>query len=105
MLEIAEAVPVPSRFRRMLMLKGFFQSMAVIGGAVGALRPVGHDDMRVIMRVFTVCPVGMFDHLDEPVNVRIRTKIVAMNVLVIVPVRHRPMLQVEGRSGQAASGQ
>ena len=40
-----------------------------------------------------------------PAMARARTKIVAVNVLVIVPVRHRPMLQVKGRSGQAASGQ
>jgi hypothetical protein len=46
----------------------------------------------------------MLDHLDEPVHMRIRTKIMAVNVFVIVPVRHRPMLQVDGRSGQAASG-
>jgi hypothetical protein len=47
----------------------------------------------------------VLDHLDEPVDMRIRTKIMAVNVLVIVPVRHRPMLQGAARSGQAAAGQ
>ena len=75
------------------------------GGTAGALRPVGHDDVRVTVGVFTMCPMRVLDHLHEPVDMRIRTKIVAVNVLVIVPVRHRPMLQVDGRSGQPASGQ
>jgi hypothetical protein len=88
----------------MLMLERFFQSMPVVGsGAVGALRPVGHDDVRVTMRLVTVRPVGMLDHLDKPVDMRIRAKVMAVNVLVIVPVRHRPMLQVDGRSGQTAA--
>ena len=67
-LEIAEAVPVPSRFRRMLMLKGFFQSMPMVGGAVGTLRPVGHDDVGVTVRLLTGRPVGMLDHLDQPMD-------------------------------------
>lgn len=106
-LEIAQAVTVPSRLRRMLMLERFCQSMAVVGGgrAPGALRPIGHDDVGVTVRLFTGRPVGMLDHLDQPVDMRIRTKIMAVKVLVIVPVRHRPMLQVDGGSGQAASGQ
>jgi hypothetical protein len=97
-LEVAQAVTVPSRLRRMLMLEGFLQSMPVVGGgrAVGALRPVGHDDVGVTVRLFTGRPVGMLDHLDQPVDMRIRAKIMAVNVLVIVPVRHRPMLQVDG---------
>ena len=97
-LEIAQAVTVPSRLRRMLMLEGFLQSMPVVGGgrADGALRPVGHDDVGMTVRVFTGRPVGMLDHLDQPVDMRIRSKIMAVNVLVIVPVRHRPMLQVDG---------
>ena len=103
-LEIAQAVMVTSRLYRVLMLERFFQSMPVGCGAVGTLRPVGHDDVGVTVRLFTVCPVGMLDHLDEPVHMRIRTKIMAVNVFVIVSVRHRPMLQVDGRSGQAASG-
>jgi hypothetical protein len=97
-LEIAQAVTVPSRLRRMLMLEGFFESMPVVRGsrAVGALRPVGHDDVGVPVRLFTRGSVGMLDHLDQPVDMRIRSKIMAVNVLVIVPVRHRPMLQVDG---------
>jgi hypothetical protein len=106
-LEIAQAVPVPSRLRRMLMLEWFFESMPVVGGdgAVGALRPVGHDDVGVTVRLFTMRPVRVLDHFDEPVDMRVRTEFVAVNILVIVPVRHRPMLQVDGRSGQPASGQ
>jgi len=88
-----------------LVLEGFFQSMPMVGGAVGALGPVGHDDVRVTMRVFTVRPVRVLDDLHQPVGMRIRAEIVMVDVLVIVPVRHGPMLQVDGRSGQAASGE
>lgn len=79
--------------------------MAVVGAAAGALRPVGHDDVRVTVRLITVCSVGVLDHLDEPVGMGILTKIMAVAVLVVVPVRHRPMLPADRRSGQAASGQ
>jgi hypothetical protein len=47
----------------------------------------------------------MLDHLDEAVDMRIRAEIMAVDVLVIVPVGHRPMLPVEGRSDQAAAGE
>ena len=106
-LEIAQAVTMPSRLRRMLMLEGFFQPVPVVGsgGAVGPLGPVGHDDVGVTVGVFTMCSMRVLDHLDEPVDMRIHTKIMAVNVLVIVPVRHRPMLQGAARSGQAAAGQ
>jgi len=89
----------------MLMFEGLFQSMPVVGAAVDALGPVGHDDVRVTVRVFTVRPMRVLDHLDEPVGMRIRAEIVPVDVLVIVPVRHRPMLPAGGRSGQAAAGE
>jgi hypothetical protein len=47
----------------------------------------------------------MLDHLDEPVDMRIRAKIMMVNVLVIVPVGHSPMLPVDAGSGQTAAGQ
>jgi hypothetical protein len=34
----------------------------------------------------------MLDHLDEPMDMRVLAKVMTVNVLVIVPVRHRPML-------------
>jgi len=81
-LEIAQAVTVPSRLRRMLMLEGFFESMPVVRGgrAVGALRPVGHDDVRVTVRIFTVRPMRVLDHLHEPVGMRIRAEIMPVDV-------------------------
>jgi hypothetical protein len=104
-LEIAQAMAVPGRLRRMLMLERFLQPMQVVCVTIGPLGPVGHDDVGVTVGVFTMCPMRVLDHLDEPVDMRIRTKIMAVNVLVIVPVRHRPMLQGAARSGQAAAGQ
>jgi len=86
------------------MLEWFFQSMPVGRGAIGTLRPVGHDDVGMTVRVFTVRPVGMLDHLDEPVHMRIRTKIMAVNVFVIVPVRHRPMLIRRSALSATAAG-
>jgi hypothetical protein len=105
MLEIPQAVSVPWSLRRVIVLEGFLQPVSVVGTAVGALGPVGHDDVRVTVGLVARPAVGMLDHLDQPVDMRIRPKIVPVNVLVIVPVRHRPMLPVEGRSDQAAAGE
>jgi len=66
--------------------------MAVVCAPVGALGPVGHDDVRVTVRVFAVRPVRMLDHLDQPVDMRIGAKVMTVNVLVVVPVWHSPML-------------
>jgi hypothetical protein len=49
--------------------------------------------------------VRVLDHLDEPVGMRVLAEVMAMDVLVIVPVCHRPMLPVDRRSGQPAAGQ
>jgi hypothetical protein len=87
------------------MLERFFQSMPVAGATVGPLRPVGHDDVRVTVRLLTGRPVRMLDHLDQAVEMRFLAKIMTMDVLVIVAVAHRPMLPVGVRSGQAAAGQ
>jgi hypothetical protein len=46
----------------------------------------------------------MLDHLDEPVDVRIRAKVMSVNVLVSVPVRHRAMLIGCRTLGQTAAG-
>ena len=104
-LEIAEPMAVLGRLRRVVVLKGFLQPMSMVCITVGPLGPVGHDDVGVTVGVFTMCSMRVLDHLNEPVDMRIHTKIVAVNVLVIVPVRHRPMLQGDARSGQAAAGQ
>lgn len=101
-LEIAEPMTVPGRLRRVLMLEGFFQSMSMVCVTVGRLGAVGHDDVGMTVRRFTGRSVRMLDDLHQPVDMRIRAKIMAVNVLVIVLVRHRPMLR---RSGQAATGQ
>ncbi len=42
--------------------------MPMVGGAVGTLRPVGHDDVGVTVRLLTGRPVGMLDHLDQPMD-------------------------------------
>ena len=104
-LEITQAVSVPRGLRRVVVLEGLSQPVPVVGAAVGALGPVGHDDVRVTVGLVTGPAVRMLDHLDQPVDMGIRTKIVPVNVLVIVPVRHRPMLPVEGRSDETAAGE
>src|SRR5260370_689372 len=95
MLEIPQAVSVPWSLRRVVVLEGFLQPMPVVGATVGALGPVGHDDVRVTVGLVTAPAVRMLDHLDQPVDMRIRAKIMPVDVLVIVPVRHRAMLPVD----------
>ena len=87
------------------MLEGFFQSMPVVGGDVGALGPVGHDDVGVTVRCVTMRPMRMLDHLEEPMDMRVLAKSMTVNVLVVVPVGHGPMLPIDGRSGQTAASQ
>ena len=99
MLEIAQAVPVALRLGRVLVLERNSKPMPVISTGVGALRRVGHDDVRVTVRRFTRRPMCVLDDLDQAVDMRILTEVMAMDVLVIVPVRHRPMLPVEVRCG------
>lgn len=104
-LEIPQTVPVAPRFGLMLVLKWFSQPVPVMGAVAGPLGVVGHDDVRVTVRLFTGAAVCMLDDLHQPVSMRIRPKIMPVDVFVIVPVRHRPILQVDGRSGQAAARQ
>ena len=89
----------------MVVLERFLQPVPVVSPAIGALGPVGHDDVGVTVRVFTVRPVRVLDHLDEPVRMRIRPEIMSVDVLVIVPVRHRPMLPAGRRRAQPAAGE
>jgi hypothetical protein len=105
MLEIAQAVSVPWRLRRVVVLEGFLQPVPVLAAVVGPLGTVGHDDVRVTVRVFTVSAVRVLDHFDEPVDMRVLAEIVAVDVLVFVSVCHRAMLPGDARSGQAPAGQ
>jgi hypothetical protein len=47
----------------------------------------------------------VLDDLHQPVGMRILAEVMAVDVLVIVAVRHRPMLPVDRRAGQTAAGQ
>ena len=87
------------------MLERFFQPVPVAGATVGALGAVGHDDVRVTVRRFTGSTVRMLDHFDEPMDMRVRAKVMTVNVLVIVPMRHRPMLIGRSVLSQTAAGQ
>lgn len=102
-LEVAKPMSVPWSLRWVVVLEGFPQPVSVVSPAIDALGPVGHDDVGVTVRVFTVRPVRVLDHLDEPVRMRIRAEIMSVDVLVIVPVRHRPMLRE--CSAQPAAGE
>ena len=74
------------------MLEWFSQLVPVVGAAIGARGAVRHDDVRVAVPVVAVRPMRVLDHLDEPVDMRIRAEVMTVNVFVIVAVRHRPML-------------
>ena len=103
-LEITKRVTVPLCRGRVIVLEWFLQPVPVVGATVGALRSVRHDDVGVTVAVVTMRPMCMLDHLDQPVDMRIRAKVMSVNVLVIVPVRHRAMLIGCRTLGQAASG-
>ena len=103
-LKIAEAMAVPPRLRGVIVLERLSQAVPVLS-APGALGPVGHDDVGVTMGLFTGSTVCVLDDLHQAVGMRVLAKLMAVDVLVIVPVRHRPMLPVDVRSGQTAAGQ
>jgi hypothetical protein len=75
-----------------LVLEGFSQFVAVVGTGPGALRPVGHDDVRVTVRVFAGTTVRMLDDLHQPVDMRSLAEVMPVNVLFIVLVWYGPML-------------
>lgn len=91
-LEIPKSMPVASRLGPVIVLKRFFQPVSVVA-AVSARGSVSHDDVRVSMRLFTGSTVRVLDDLHEAVSMGILAEVMAMEVLVIVPVRHRPMLR------------
>src|SRR5256885_260428 len=79
--------------------------MSVVRPPNSTLRLVGHDDVRVTMRLLPGGTVCVLDDLHQAVDVRILAEVVAVDVLLIVPVRHRPMLPVAVRRGQRAADQ
>jgi hypothetical protein len=87
-----------------IVLEGFLQPVAMARVATGTLGPVGHDDVGMSVTVFAMGPVGMLDHLDEPMDMGIGAKVMTVKVLLVVPVRHGPMLALDPLSGQAAAG-
>ena len=90
--EITKRVTVSLRLRWVVVLERFSQPVPVVGAAIGARGPVRHDDVGVAVAVVAVRPMRVLDHLDEPMDMRIRAEIMTVNVFVIVAVRHRPML-------------
>ena len=104
-LEIAQAMPVPPRLRGVIVLEGFAQPMSVVRPPISTLGLVGHDDVRMTMRLLPGGTVCVLDDLHQAVDVRILAEVVAVDVLLIVPVRHRPMLPVAVRRGQTVAGQ
>jgi hypothetical protein len=47
----------------------------------------------------------VLDDLHQAVDMRILAEVMAVEVLVIVPVRHRPMLPVDVRCRQTLAGE
>jgi len=104
-LEIAQAMPVPPRLQGVIMLEGFREPMPMIASPVSTLGWVGHDDVRVTVRLLPGGTVRVLDNLHQAVGMRFLAEVMAMDILVSVPVRHRPMLPVDVRCGQTAAGQ
>ena len=98
-LKIAQAMAVPPGLRGVIVLEGFAQPMSVVRPPISTLGLVGHDDVRMTMRLLPGGTVCVLDDLHQAVDVRILAEVVAVDVLLIVPVRHRPMLPVEVRCG------
>jgi hypothetical protein len=86
-----------------VVLERFLQTVPV-GAAAGALGPVGHDDVGVTVTVVAMRPMRVLDHLDQPVRMRICAKVMTVNVLVGVAVRHSPDVSARVRSGQMPAG-
>ena len=103
-LKIAEAMAVLPRLRAVIVLERLSQAVPVLS-APGALGPVGHDDVGVAMGLVTRSTVCVLDDFHQAVGMRVLAELMAVDVLVIVPVRHRPMLPAEVRCGQTAAGQ
>ena len=104
-LKIAQAMAVPPGLRGVIVLEGFAQPMSVVRPPISTLGLVGHDDVRMTMRLLPGGTVCVLDDLHQAVDVRILAEVVAVDVLLIVPVRHRPMLPVAVRRGQRAADQ
>jgi hypothetical protein len=71
--------------------------MPVLRFLPGALSRRGHDDVRVVVAVVAMSPMGMLDHLDEAVPVGRGIEGVTVEVLVVMAVRHGAILG--GRAG------
>ena len=98
-LQIAQAMAVAPGLRGVIVLEGLAQPMPVVRPPVSTLGPVRHDDVRVIVQLLPGGTVRVRDDLHQAVDMRIIAEVMAVKVLVIVPVRHRPMLPVDVRCG------
>src|SRR5256885_14933907 len=96
---------VPPGLRSMIMLEGLAQPMSVVRPPISTLRLVGHDDVRVTMRLLPGGTVCVLDDLHQAVDVRILAEVVAAGGLLLLPVRHRPTVPLAGWRGGAAAGQ
>ncbi len=97
-LEISEAMAVLPRLRGVVVLEGLAQPVPVLRPC-GPLGPVGHDDVCVTMGLINGSTVSVLDDLHQAVGMRVLAEVMVVDVLLIVPVRHRPMLPVDVRCG------
>src|SRR5256885_11838122 len=96
---------VPPGLRSMIMLEGLAQPMSVVRPPISRLRPVGHDDVRVTMRLLPGGTVCVLDDLHQAVDVRILAEVVAVGALLTLAARHTPTVTVAGRCGHRAAAQ
>src|SRR5256885_14071563 len=96
---------VPPGLRSMIMLEGLAQPMSVVRPPISTFRLVGHDDVRVTMRLLPGGTVCVLNDLHQAVDVRIVAEVVAVGGLPLLPGRPKPLFSLAGRRGRTAAAQ
>ena len=70
------------------VLERRLQPVTMAAFAADRFRARRHHDMGVAVAVAAMCAMGVFDHFEQPVDVRFRLMLVSVLVLVVVPMGH-----------------
>jgi hypothetical protein len=87
-LEVAERMTMRRAGGWVLVLERRLQSVTMTAFAPGRFRARCHHDVGMAVAIAAMGAMGVFDHLEQPVDVRFSLMLVAVLVLVIVPVGH-----------------
>ena len=82
----------------MVVLERRLQPMTVLRGLSGLLGGRRHDDVGVTVAIVAVSPMRMLDHLDEAVPVGRSVQGVAVEIFIVVAVRHGAILSGRART-------